>query len=74
MKHSYYKCQCNRVGCQFCDGGLVACTICDGAEGTLTKECCGRLLTKEEENNIYDRRLDYENGHWFIPVILEKRK
>lgn len=74
MTHNYYQCKCNRFGCQFCEGGLAMCTICNGAEGELTRECPGRELTKEERVRIYDGTLNFENGKWFIPVHLEKRK
>jgi len=64
--HTYYKCQCNKPGCQFCDGGLGACTVCGGFEGTLTTDCCGRMITELEEDRIYKQgNLDYRDGDWW---------
>jgi hypothetical protein len=64
-KHTYYECKCNKPYCQFCDGGLGLCTSCNGFEGTLTTECCGRRITEEEERLIYNERvLDYVGGKW----------
>jgi hypothetical protein len=63
--HKFYECTCNEVGCRFCDGGLGLCTVCNGFEGTLTKECCGRRITEKEEHRIYDvGDLDYKDGVW----------
>ena len=35
-----------------CEGNLAFCTVCKGAEGSLTTECCGRPITEEEEHKI----------------------
>ncbi|MFA5313869.1 MAG: hypothetical protein WC375_11255 [Methanomassiliicoccales archaeon] len=65
MKHIYKKCHCHKIGCWFCDGGLAVCTVCNGAEGTLTTECCGRPITKDEEHLIYkEGTLDFVAGAW----------
>jgi hypothetical protein len=65
-QHVYYECDCNRPGCQFCDGGLGYCTVCGGAEGSLTIECCGRKITKHEEDRIYyGGNLDFHDGDWW---------
>ncbi len=49
----------------FCAGGLALCTVCDGFEGTLTTECCGRKITDEEGYQIYKLgNLDFRNGQW----------
>jgi len=64
-EHTKYECKCTKEFCQFCDGGLFACTVCGGFEGTLTTECCGRKLTKEEEDRIYNKAdLDFKDGKW----------
>lgn len=65
MEHIFYECKCNKTGCQFCDGGLRWCTVCNGFEGTLTTECCRRKITEEEEDKIYKQKvLDFKNGKW----------
>ena len=49
----------------FCDGGLFHCTVCNGFEGSLTTDCCGRKITPEEEDEIYKKgTLDFVNGEW----------
>lgn len=65
MEHKYFKCKCNEPYCMYCDGGLGLCTICGGAEGTLTTDCCGRRITHEEEDRIYKQcNLDFRDGEW----------
>lgn len=66
MKHTRYICHCSgERPCQFCDGGLFACTVCGGFEGTLTTDCCGRKLTEDEERRIYHSgTLDFRAGRW----------
>jgi hypothetical protein len=43
-------------------GGLSACRVCNGAEGSLPTDCPGRALTAEEERLIYAGALDYRRG------------
>ena len=63
VKHIYKDCKCKKVGCIYCDGGLLYCEVCGGFEGSLTTECCGRRLTREEEDRIYiHRNLDFINS------------
>jgi len=64
MKHTEYKCNCNRTGCMFCDGGLFSCTVCNGFEGTLTTECCGHKLHPTVLHAVYTGKIDYVNGKW----------
>jgi hypothetical protein len=53
---------CEQLSCNICD--LFVCAVCNGAEGSLSTECCGRRLTVEEEDNIYDEKIDFINGEW----------
>ena len=56
---------CGNWSCPICVGGLGFCIVCGGAEGTLTTECCGRKITKEEEDRIYKQgNLDFRDGKW----------
>ena len=65
MEHKWHECNCSEAGCMFCVGGLGACDVCKGFEGTLTTDCCGRPITKEEEHKIYkEGTLDFINGQW----------
>ena len=65
MKHLYFKCNCHKSGCMWCDGGLALCIACKGFEGTLTTDCPGVKLTKEQELEIYNTgTLDFIDGQW----------
>lgn len=67
-KHTPYKCPGGHWGepCMYCDGGLFHCTVCGGAEGSLTEHCCGRRMTNEEEAAVYAGTLDFRasQGGW----------
>lgn len=44
---------------------LSDCIVCGGFEGTITTDCCGRRLTPEEEDRIYNKSdLDFRDGQW----------
>lgn len=55
---------CELANCPICDGGLFICRICNGAEGTLTADCPGIIINQEQQNQIYQGKLDYVNGKW----------
>lgn len=57
-------CTCYRTGCMFCDGGLWACTICCGLEGSMPSTCPGQRMTHEQTRAVYAGTLDYRNGQW----------
>ena len=63
-EHTWYECKCNKTGCMFCDGGLGACTVCGGFEGTLSTECAGRELHPNTLNAIWKGHIDYRDGRW----------
>lgn len=74
-KHKYFECKCGEPICQFCSGGLALCTVCGGGEGSLTTECCGRRITKEEEDRIYKQgNLDFRDGKWISSMTLRAPK
>lgn len=56
--------ECN--GCQFCAGGLYACSVCGCIEGSMASMCPGRRLTTEEEEMIYAGDVDYNWGQWWV--------
>lgn len=64
MKHIKYICNCQIVGCQFCDGGLFACSVCGCLEGSLPTDCPGIECYKEYGEKIYAGLIDYRNGSW----------
>lgn len=66
MDHTREKHQhCDKAHCPICDGGLFSCTVCGGAEASLTEDCCGRQLTDKEQWAVQTGRLFYtERGGW----------
>lgn len=68
MQHTEYVCRCHRPYCQFCDGGLFACTVCKGFEGSLPTDCPNVKMTSEQEEAVYAGTLDYREGRgWVAP-------
>lgn len=53
-----------RAGCQFCDGGLSACTRCGAFEGAWPDDCPGQKMTAEQNESVYAGRLNYRDGEW----------
>lgn len=68
-RHVAYKCTCNQSYCQFCDGGLMACTVCGGFEGSLPTECPGVKLLECTLDDIYIRCLDFYDGKWHYDLL-----
>lgn len=57
--------------CQFCDGGLSACTVCGGFEGSLTTMCPGMPLTVDQLDAVYAKLIDFNNFQWWVPALGE---
>lgn len=72
MEHTWYECKCNEPGCQFCDGGLGWCRVCDGFEGTLSTDCVGHKLREQTQNAIWKGYIDFKDGHWGPGVRWQK--
>lgn len=49
------------------EDGLSHCSVCGGAEASLTKHCVGRKLTEGEEIAVMAGALDFKNGKWVNP-------
>lgn len=66
LRHHRYECQINHSGerCHYCDGNLFLCTVCGGAESSLTTDCPGTPLTKEQDAAVSAGTLDYKYGKW----------
>lgn len=64
MKHTWFECKCGQVDCQFCGGGLGACTVCRGFEGTLTTDCVGKRLQEPTLNAVWKGYIDFIDGRW----------
>lgn len=62
--HVDFECTCLRTGCQFCDGGLFACTVCGAFEGATPDECPGAAMTSEQFDAVYAGKLNYRDGAW----------
>lgn len=43
------------------------CTVCGGAEGSLTTECPETRMTEEQEQNVYSLGWNFVNGQWTYP-------
>lgn len=72
-EHIFATCDCGEGPCNICGGGLAFCTMCNGAEGSLTTDCCGRPITPDEEDKIYKQgSLDFRKGEW-VPLPNYKR-
>ena len=68
MTHTQYVCKGGHdyLSCMFCDGGLFACTVCNGAEGSLPTDCPGARMTEERADAIYAGNLDYREGRGWV--------
>ncbi len=65
-EHVAYVCPGNcfdRV-CQFCDGGLFACSVCGAFEGATTTDCLGEKVDGDTWDRVYDGDLDFRDGEW----------
>ena len=51
--------------CPICEGGLVLCSICKLAEGSLTTECPGEDSLKRLDA-VYNQYIDFREGRWII--------
>lgn len=63
--HTPYKCvKCTMTHCPFCDGGLVACTVCNAAEAELPSQCPGAPIEEKKRATIAAGKLDFNDGRW----------
>lgn len=70
MEH--VKHECHDYDCYVCSSGLLLCSVCGGAEGSLPTECCGVRMTNEQQDNIMAKKLDYVNGEWVKKTDIKK--
>lgn len=66
LTYDHVKATCRKgcKGCPLCQDALFVCKTCGLIQGQLTSECCGRLVTEEEERSITNRDLDFKHGRW----------
>lgn len=50
--------------CQFCAGGLFACSVCGAFEGATPDECPGVKMTEMQTDQVYAGVLNYRAGEW----------
>ena len=63
-KHNYeVHNKCEHLRCHICDGGLLHCLDCNGAESSLTTDCVGRRLTDNEQTCVANGD-DFKNNKW----------
>jgi hypothetical protein len=62
--HEALECTCHEDRCAFCEGGLFACVRCRSFEGATTTHCPGELITPKQADDVYDGKLDYQDGMW----------
>lgn len=68
MKHTIRECNCDNEYCNICRGGLMSCTVCGGAEGTLPTDCPGVRMTQTEEDWVYHNEIDFRDKFgWVVP-------
>lgn len=66
MKHIFYKCPDSCEGCQFCNGGLALCTVCNAGECELPTDCPGVRLTDALRASVCAGQIDYQGGEWLL--------
>lgn len=62
--HKWYRCPSDCEGCYICRGGLAACTVCHGAESSLTTECPGYGMPPEEQDAVSEGVANFRGGQW----------
>lgn len=50
----------------FCEGGLMLCTRCGGAEASLPTDCPGEQMWAVALDDVQDNRLNYLRGRGFV--------
>lgn len=64
--HVPYDCSpdCSEPHCIYCQGGLLNCIVCGGAEAQAPSECPGVRMTPEQMDAVAARKLDFNGGKW----------
>lgn len=66
MEHTRHQCACSRTSCPYCGGGLYACDLCGGAEGTLSTDCPGCATPSVFLPMIADGKLDFRTSEGWV--------
>lgn len=59
---------CESITCQFCEGGLFACSVCGAFEGATPTECPGWQMPYDLSDAVYEGLADYRGGRWLPDV------
>jgi hypothetical protein len=52
--------------CPFCEEEIMACSVCEGLEGSLATECPKMVVSKDDQQLIYTGLLDFRDGRWGV--------
>jgi len=67
MNHKLYDVGAGREDSNF--EGLMACSVCRGAEGTLPSECPGVKMTDDQQRQVMACEIDFKEGAWITPTF-----
>ena len=56
--HKLSKCDDSCNGCFVCEGGLALCTVCGGAESSLSTHCPGEKMSAQTANFVSSGVID----------------
>lgn len=71
VEHVLFICSkdCDNEHCNYCIGGLVKCTVCSGAESSLTTHCYGEKIGDSMLQMITNKQADFVDGDWIRPAV-----
>lgn len=68
-------------GCNFCAGGLWACAVCGGFEGSMPSTCPGARMDEFAASAVYAGLRDFRDGAWvefavsrFAPMSVAQKQ
>lgn len=66
-----YHSECDDMTCYVCN--LSVCMVCGAYEGGLSTECCGKRLSMDEVDRIYNGEVDFRYGRWLEGALSKPR-
>lgn len=66
LNHTPFECEqpCDKQHCHFCEGGLLYCTVCHGAEASAPTHCPGVVMCQDVQDQVQAGKIDFKNGKW----------